>query len=184
MNNIFNNINYKKLLLSTLGALLIMSTFFISNLYLYFILYAIGWFFILYAIYLQDDSDTLQDVNHIQKWELICAYILLIIGDGFLTYYRIHRKIKITKKYEKTLFMFIGVIFYILSKGLLIIVELNLNNIRQYITILSIINLAIGKILQSIASSNFLYHIATIYYIIGFILFIINVSIKNHYITN
>ena len=172
----WGDFNYLKLFLGSIGSLLIIGSLFSKNLNSYFWTISIGWFLIGYSLVLKRYSENILDIESTKTWKILISYVLIIMGSMLLKNYRLHRKIKINKNKEYTLMLFLGVIFYILSKAILIVVELNLTHYTQYLTILALTSLSIGKIINSITSGNLLFKLSLAYYIIGFMAFIFNLS--------
>ena len=168
--------NYLKLCLAFAGSLLIIGSLFLKNLNRYFWTISLGWFLIGYSLVLKRYNESIWDIELSKIWRMGISYVLIILGSVFLKNYRLHRKIKISRNKKYTLMLFLGVIFYILSKAMLIVIELNLSHYTQYLTILALTSLSIGKIVNSITSGKLLFKLSLAYYIIGFIIFIFNLS--------
>jgi len=178
MKYFIKDFNFLKLILASIGSILVIAS--LSNWAInhYMLLVAIGWFLISYAIALKRDGESLSDLEPTRFMRMIIAYFFVVIGSILLRYHRMKGgiNININPNNKYALIVFLGILFYVISKAIMMIVELNLNNMSQYVTILSISSLIIGKTINSIASNPLLYRLSLAYYILGFLTFIINLS--------
>ena len=172
----YKDFNFLKFIVASIGAILIIRSLFLKDLTSYFWTISIGWFLICYAITLRRYNKDLLDLEPSRIWRMGISYIFLILGSMFLKNYRLHRKIKISRNKEYTLMLFLGVLFYVLSKAILIVIELDLTHYTQYLTVLALTSLTIGKIVNSITSGKLLFRLSLIYYSIGFLVFLFNLS--------
>jgi len=173
---VYNDFNYLKFITAIFGSLFILASLFINSLVPYTFLISTGWFFIMWALALKRDSEHHLDIDMSKIIYLSIAYILVVIGSIFLKNYRLQKPIKLSANWKLTLSLFLGIVLYILSKALLITIELKLFSLPQLLTVFSISSLAIGKVLHSIAPGTILFTFSLIYYILGFLLFLINLS--------
>lgn len=176
MSYLVGDFNVLKFTIALVGCLLIIRSLFDDNIPTYLITISIGWFLIAYALALRRHSESIYDLDTTKLAKLIAAYFLIIFGSLLLKIYRVQRRVKKTFKYEQTLILFLGIIFYVISKAIVIIVELNLNNFSQYMTILSISALTMGKIIHSITSGSLLFKMSLAYYVLGFAAFLLNLA--------
>jgi hypothetical protein len=169
------NFNYLKLIIALMGSVVIMGGLFLHNVFYYSLIMGIGWFLICYAMSLHRYSETIVDLDMGRVVKTGIAWVFLIIGTIILKYYKMQNTDLDTIAEFKVL-LFFGVIFSVLAKGTFIAVELNLSHYTQYITILSIAMLSIATIMNSMGTGKLIFGLSLIYYLIGLIIFSINLS--------
>ncbi len=175
-NYLIGDFNILKFVIAAIGSIFVISSLFLKNLTVYILIISIGWALIFYSLALKRDSQHYLDFEVSKILSLITSYFLIVIGSTLLKNYRLKKPIKLTRNYQYTLILFLGVIFYVISKAILVIVELNLNNMSQYLTVISLGSLAIGKVIYSITSGTLLFTLSFMYYMFGFIVFLFNLS--------
>ena len=171
--------NIHKFVIALAGMILIIMSLFIDQLLPFIIANFFGWFLITYAIALRKDSQNMFDLNDTRLYRIGFSYSLMIVGSILMKYYNMH---KIISKQSNThmddnfLVLLFGIVLFVISKAILIIVELDLTNMSQYMTIISLSTLIMAKILNTISATPSQFYFSLFYYIIGFTISIFNIS--------
>jgi len=178
MDGVIKDFNLHKFFIALAGMALIIFSLFVNQWPGFIFANFFGWFLITYAIALKRDSDNMFDLNDTRLYRIGFSYSLMILGSILMRYYNIHKIAKHSNVEidDNFIILLTGIILFVISKAILIIVELNLTSISQYMTIISLSTLIMAKILNTISVTPTQFYLSLLYYIIGFIISIFNIS--------
>lgn len=178
MDNILKDFNMHKFFIALFGMIMIIISLFVKEWPPFIFTNLFGWFLITYAISLKRDSNDIFDLNESRLYRIGFSYSLMILGSLLMRYYNIHKIAKQSnvKIDDNFIILLLGIMFFVISKDILIIVELNLTSFSQYMTIISLSTLIMAKILNTVSITPTQFYLSIFYYIIGFCVSIFNIS--------
>ena len=170
--------NFHKFIIALCGMIFIIISLFSKDWTLYIISNFFGWLLVAYAIALTKNSIDMFDINHDRLIKIGMSYTLMIVGSILMRYYDLHKTFKPSTRMvdDNFVILLFGIILYIISKALLIVVELNLHSMSQYMTIISLSMLIMAKILNTISVTDTQFYVSIVYYILCFTISIFNIS--------